>query len=67
MTNLDGYKIHYGTASGSYTQIITVDNASINSYTVDNLTNGTYYFAVTAYDTDAMESGYSMEVSTTLN
>ncbi|KAA3626088.1 MAG: fibronectin type III domain-containing protein [Proteobacteria bacterium] len=67
LTNLDGYKIHYGTASGSYTQTITVDNASITSYTVDNLTNGTYYFAVTAYDTDAMESGYSMEVSTTLN
>jgi len=67
LTNLAGYRIHYGTASGSYTQMVNVDNPSLNSYAVDNLTNGTYYFSVTAYDDTAMESDYSLEVSVTLN
>lgn len=67
LTNLAGFRIHYGTASGNYTQVVEVDNPSLDSYTVDNLTNGTYYFAVTAYDSDSMESNYSMEVSATLN
>ena len=61
LTDLAGYKIYYGTSSGSYTQNINVNN--VTTYTVPNLTDGlTYYFAVTAYDTSMNESGYSNEV-----
>lgn len=67
LTNLAGFHIHYGTVSGEYTQTIDVNNPSLSSYQIDNLTTGTYYFAVTAYDADSIESAYSMEVSTTLN
>ena len=33
------------------------------TYIVDNLSSGTWYFAVTAYDTSGNESDYSNEVS----
>jgi hypothetical protein len=67
LTNLAGYNIHYGTASGQYTQEITVSNAGIASYVVQNLTPGTYYFAVGAVNSSGMESPLSAEVSTTVN
>ncbi len=61
-TDVTGYMIHYGTASGSYSQAIDVGNTT--SYTVSNLIEGhTYYFAVTAYNAVGYESVYSNEVS----
>jgi len=57
-----GYKIYYGTTSGSYSQSIDVGN--MTSYTVSNLTDGqSYYFTVTAYNALGVESYYSNEVS----
>src|SRR3990172_9960687 len=65
LTDLSGYKVYYGTASGNYSTFI--DAANVTSYTVPNLTNNaTYYFATTAYDTSANESGFSNEVSKTI-
>lgn len=60
MTDLTGFKIYYGTSSGSYSNVTDVGN--VTSYTVANLSTGTYYFAVTAYDTAGVESAYSNEV-----
>jgi len=67
LTNLSGYDIHYGTASGNYTQSISVSNAGIATYVVDNLTPGTYYFSVAAVNTSGTESPMSSEVSATVN
>ncbi|RJQ18918.1 MAG: PKD domain-containing protein [Nitrospiraceae bacterium] len=65
LTDLFGYKIYYGTTSGTYSYNIDIGN--VTSYEVTDLTDGTiYYFAVTAYDTSGNESGYSGEVSKTL-
>ena len=61
LTDLAGYKVYYGTASGSYTT--TIDAGNVTTYTVGNLFSGTYYFAATAYDTSGNESSYSNEVS----
>jgi PKD repeat protein len=61
LTDLAGYKVHYGTASGAYTQ--TTDVGKVTTYKVSNLPNATYFFAVTAYNTALTESGYSSEVS----
>jgi len=56
-----GYKIHYGTSSRNYDTIIDVGNYT--SATIASLDgNQNYFFAVTAYDTDGKESGYSDEV-----
>ncbi len=67
LTDLAGYKVHYGTSSGYYTQSIDINNAATTTYQVNNLTDGqTYYFSVTAYDTSNNESGYSNVVCRTI-
>ena len=67
ITNLAGYKIHYGTASQQYTQVVEVSNPSLSRYVMDSLPSGTYYFAITAYNAQGIESALSGEVTTTLN
>jgi len=65
-TDVTGYMIHYGTASGDYSEGVDVGNTK--SYTVSNLIDGrTYYFAATAYNHAGVQSGYSNEVSNTPN
>jgi hypothetical protein len=67
LTNLSGYDIHYGNSSGNYTQTITVSNPGIATYVVDNLTPGTYFFTVTAVNSQGAQSPLSSQVSTTVN
>lgn len=67
ITNLAGYKIRYGTASSDYTQTIALGNAGLTRYVVDNLTSGTYYFAITAYNSQGVESALSAEIASTVN
>jgi len=66
LTNLNGYKIHYGTQSGNYTNTITLTNAGLASYVVENLAAGTYFFAITAVATNGAESDLSGEASKTI-
>lgn len=64
LTNLSGYRIYTGSASGSYSQNIDVGNTT--SYTLSSLNDATtYYFAVTAYDASGDVSGFSSQVSYT--
>jgi hypothetical protein len=61
-SDLEGYKIYYGRSSRNYTNCVDVGNST--SYTVSGIQTGlTYYFAITAYDTDGYESYYSNEVT----
>ena len=59
-----GYKVYYGTASRTYGTPIDVGNQT--TYTVTGLIPGTFYFAVTAYNSARTESGFSNEVSKTI-
>ena len=64
--DLAGYKLYMGTSPGSYSQIFDVGH--VTSYTVSTLVLGeTYYFALTAYDIYANESGFSPEVNITIS
>lgn len=64
-SDLAGYKLHLGTASNAYHTVFDVGNQT--SYTVPNLDRGTtYFFAVTAYNTQGNESDYSNEISKTV-
>jgi hypothetical protein len=55
-----GYRVYYGTASKKYTGNIAVGNVA--TYVVPGLTSGvTYFFAITAYNTNGLESGLSKE------
>ena len=59
LTNLAGYRIYYGTSPSALTQTIQVANAGLTSYVVENLSPGTYYFAVRAYTSGGAESANS--------
>jgi len=66
-TDLAGYKMHYGTTSGNYTETVDVGKPQTVDgrvqAQVDGLIEGTtYYFAATAYDTAGVESEFSEEV-----
>jgi fibronectin type 3 domain-containing protein len=62
--DLAGYRLYYGSASRNYSQVIDVGNA--NQHNVSGLAAGaTYYFAVTAYNSQGLESNYSQELAHT--
>ena len=64
-TNITGYNLYYGGASGSYTNKVSV--GAITAATVSGLTKGrTYYFAATSMNTSGLESPLSTEVNYTL-
>jgi len=59
------YKVYYGVASHTYTQV--VDAGKSTNATLSGLVAGvTYYFAVTAYNSLGLESSYSNEVGYTV-
>ncbi len=66
LTNLAGYYIDYGTETQNYTTTVQIANPGITTYVIDNLSPGTYYFAITAYNSTGEDSGYSNQVSTTV-
>jgi hypothetical protein len=60
LTNLAGYKIHYGTSSNSLNQTLQVANPGLTSYVLNNLSGGaTWYFGITAYTSTGAESALS--------
>lgn len=67
LTDLAGYTISYGTSANSLTQSVTIANAGTTSYTLQNLSAGTWYFAIAAYTTDGSDSSLSNVVSTTID
>jgi len=63
--DIAGYIVYYGYRSRYYTESINVGNWP--SATISGLINGeTYYFSVTAYDSEGIESDFSGEVSYTV-
>ncbi len=59
-TDLGGYIVHDGPEPGVY--LLENDVGLTTSVTLDGFDPGTYYFAVTAYDTFGNESEYSTEL-----
>ncbi len=52
MSNLAGYRVHYGQSASALNSVATVNNAGVASYTVEGLTPGVWYFAVSAYTSE---------------
>lgn len=65
LTNLAGYRINWGTSAATRTSVVQVA-ANITSYTISDLTAGTWYFGVKAFTTQGAESASSNIVSRTL-
>jgi hypothetical protein len=56
LTDLDGYYIYYGDEKGDYPNVIHIENESISTYVVGNLSEKTYYFVATSYNSQGVES-----------
>ena len=69
LTDLNGYRIYQGTSASqsSLQSIATLTNASVSTYVVENLSPGTYYFAISAISAQNIESVLSNVVSITIN
>jgi hypothetical protein len=59
LSNLTGYRIRYGTSAGELTNTISIDNASVTTYVVEDLAPATWYFAVSAVTSVGAESAPS--------
>jgi hypothetical protein len=66
LNDLAGYRIYYGPSTGNYTESVTISDPLATKYTVENLSVGTYFFALRAYDKSNVESASSSEVSKTI-
>jgi len=61
-TNSVGYNVYYGSASGDYTNVLSV--GAVTNVTIVGLTAGaTYYFAATTVSSLGIESAFCSEVS----
>jgi hypothetical protein len=67
MSDLRGFNIYYGQAAGALPNSMTIDNAGVTVGMVENLSSGTWFFAVTAFDTSFNESVFSNIVSATVS
>ncbi len=64
-TNVVGYNVYFGTESGSYPFLINLDN--VTDTQIYGLADGaTYFFAVSATDSEGDESALSEEISYTV-
>jgi len=66
LTDLAGYHVYYGTDPNNFTKVATVANASQVVFTASNLTAGTWYFAITSYNSSGIESQFSAAIATTI-
>jgi len=66
--DLAGYQLYQSTQSGIYTgnPVATIP-VGTETITLTNVPDGTWYWVMTAYDTNDNESGYSNEVSESLD
>jgi hypothetical protein len=66
VTDLAGYRIYYGTNAADLTSKVDVSGAQSTTYVLKGLSNGRYYFAVVAFNSLGLDSGYSSLVNAAL-
>ncbi len=65
LTSISGYRIYYGRNSSNLEQVITV-SSGITTYVIDNLEQGTWYFAIAAIDGEDVEGDHTDMVNKTI-
>ena len=67
-SDLAGYRLYQSQMSGSYPDPHVAEiPAGTETVTINDVPDGTYYWVLTAFDTDENESGYSNEVTANLD
>jgi hypothetical protein len=56
---LAGYRIYYGSSPGELVQMIRIGSIGMQTYVIDDLEPGTWYFAVRAVAANGAESTLS--------
>ncbi len=67
LTDLAGYRIYYGQSPTAMTDVIDISNAGLTAYMVENLSAGTWYFAIKAVTSTGIESSLSNVASETIS
>jgi hypothetical protein len=67
LTNLAGYRIYYGVGPNTFDNVIDVNTVGVTNFVVENLSSGTWYFAVSALDSTGAESGLSAAATKTIS
>jgi hypothetical protein len=68
LTDLAGFKIYYGVDQNQLTETLVIEDPNATSWDISELAeNTTYYFAVTAFNSQGVESELSNIVSKTIN
>ncbi len=65
LADLAGFNVYYGQGSRNYTNVVPINDPATLKLRID-LTPGTYYFTVTATNSDGHESAYAGELSKTI-
>lgn len=66
MTDIVGYRIHYGLSPGELTQTAQLADSGAREYRVEGLASGVWYFGVRTYRADGTQSVLSNVVSKTV-
>jgi Fibronectin type III domain len=66
LTNLAGYRIYYGSSPKELSQSVTINTTGTQTYVIDDLAPGTWYFAVMALTSAGAESALSNVVDKTI-
>lgn len=67
LTDLAGYRVLYGVSKTALGQVIDIPNPSLSLYVVENLTPGTWYFCIKAFNSKGGESVCSGVASKTIS
>ena len=67
LVDLAGYRIYYGNSSTNLDRVIVINGVGTTRYVVDNLTSGTYYFGIRAFNRAGTESAMSGIASKTIS
>lgn len=59
LSNLAGYRVFYGRTPDNLGQEIGIENPSVSRYTLENLSGGSWYFAVVAVNSEGVASAWS--------
>ena len=67
LTDLAGYEVRYGRSQDNLDQTVQLNNPSLNTYVVENLTAGTWFFAVRSVNRAGVASQLSNIASKTVS
>jgi hypothetical protein len=66
LTDLSGYRIYYGTDAEELSESVQLTSVGLQTYVIDGLGTGTWYFAIKAVTRTGVESALSEIVSKTI-